>query len=529
MSTPTPPSEWSECVQSLYEPIRSLGKGGFGSVWLARPKDENSPYSFAAIKVVHSPNSARNLTKVELGYAKREIAVLLEVSHANIVQLHSIIVEGTNGSTVMDIRKDSLTPEGVRTPEFIFKTLQSLQLNTVQKCCVVLSYHPGPTVQQLLDHGGALGYPLAKEIAMQLLHAVGFLHSRAVIHRDIKPDNLIISGAELNDSLCWSNSVDAEDAVRHNTWHLTLIDFGFARPLHPDDVHVDLGLLQLSNPLDSPSDIIHNKDLSLMSVDKPLDVNNTNHSHGSTSKDKQDARLERKESVSHHRVDDLSALGHRFFAAPEIFQTIHTFTQRLSTSGEKNLSKHSSNADGSSSGHHSIRRRSSLNSMMEFVSQVSLRRKKASKEHKLPLSEHVSMYGMVADAYSVGATLRYILTGCPPNVSTNQYIAQQTNPLNVLGQSMGSLFKHRSAKNTKKMDRIKGDNEEILSRKKQFRYQQDLPQEARNLILGLTHFDPQKRTSVRAALKNSWFGSEASTKENMEPVQFLNCVMEGHV
>jgi serine/threonine protein kinase len=42
---------------------------------------------------------------------------------------------------------------------------------------------------------GALVLPMAGHISRQLVSAVAYFHGRAVIHRDIKPDNMIVVGA----------------------------------------------------------------------------------------------------------------------------------------------------------------------------------------------------------------------------------------------------------------------------------------------------------------------------------------------
>ena len=44
----------------------------------------------------------------------------------------------------------------------------------------------------------------------------------------------------------------------------------------------------------------------------------------------------------------------------------------------------------------------------------------------------VSNYGMIADAFSVGATIRHMLTGVPPAVDVEEFIASKNHPLKKL-------------------------------------------------------------------------------------------------
>ncbi len=182
-STPSPPSSWSKDTQESYVPVRPLGVGGFGSVWLAKEKspssitlrtndshhgdsnhDDESQDSrgTVAIKVVGHPHNQKISSRLQIseeGYFQREVSVLQEISHPRIVKCFKVIKETD--------KKSSCAPY-----------------------CMVLEYCNGPTVEQLIKYGGALGIYMAQEVTSQLIDAISFLHGRAVIHRDIKPDNI---------------------------------------------------------------------------------------------------------------------------------------------------------------------------------------------------------------------------------------------------------------------------------------------------------------------------------------------------
>ena len=184
MSAKEIPKAWPSEAREFFTPVRALGTGGFGVVWLATRKQHNeadpststavnssstdsSPVDeYVAIKLVGHPscNPINDFTKMsESGYFQRECEVLAEISHHRIVKL---------------IRKIEQTEEERKqTPE-------------ASPYCMVLQYCRGPTVEQMLNHGGALGIHLAREVAAQLIDAISFLHGRGVIHRDIKPDNI---------------------------------------------------------------------------------------------------------------------------------------------------------------------------------------------------------------------------------------------------------------------------------------------------------------------------------------------------
>jgi serine/threonine protein kinase len=170
-----------------------IGTGGFGSVWMAKRRDSNATITngnfdtHVAIKVVGNDT-----------YAQREVEILHALSskqHPNIVRF-----------------------------------LQDFSGDEGQDHFIVLSLARGPKLQYILNKEGALGLKIAQCISKQLISAVSFLHGHAVIHRDISPGNLIVSGGMLQDDMWWSDEFDSDGKLLALTrkCKITLIDFGFA-------------------------------------------------------------------------------------------------------------------------------------------------------------------------------------------------------------------------------------------------------------------------------------------------------------
>ncbi len=58
---------------------------------------------------------------------------------------------------------------------------------------LVMEFVEGYTLDQLIQTRGALPYDKAIEITRQVLEALSFMHSKGVIHRDLKPGNIMIT------------------------------------------------------------------------------------------------------------------------------------------------------------------------------------------------------------------------------------------------------------------------------------------------------------------------------------------------
>lgn len=452
------PSPWPAAALKAYEPIRPLGKGGFGSVYLAKSKrgvtegePKTSVDTTVALKLVGRGASA-STTRSEAGYARREVQILSELKHPHIIR-------------IVDVFYDDETKNGDDSSDPVPR-------------CIALSLARGPTLELMLKKGGALGLPMAREIAIQLVDTVAFLHSSAVIHRDIKPDNIIISGAKPTSDECYSDGLDGEQAVKEKRYNITLIDFGFARALKPSEVSTDLGLCKVVQnvapdlPLENESG--DNKPLNpavLALLEAPIDDGSQ---HGKETKRGRTSALDR--SMSRQIVRDLSALGQRSYAAPEITRGVRKFT----------------NNRGHNSGRQSSRRET---------------------DSDRPLAECVSDYGMVADAFSLGATCRYMLTGVPPHIAVDEFISVQKTPIAKMSKLVSKALKQLTGKET--------------GREKRYRSAEELPPEAGQLIHSLTHWDPAMRTTVRGAKLFPWLRSRDGNEDDLSnrPVQFLKCAL----
>lgn len=432
MTNQAPPSQWPPEVVAKYDTVRSLGKGGFASVVLAQRKDD--PNSLAAIKVVGS--SPDKFSKQEYGYAHREIDILKELSHPNIMRV-----------------LDYWEPQG---------KVSSLVV-------MALTYSQGPTLDQLLKYGGAVGMTFGRVVMAQLVDALAYCHSRAVIHRDVKPDNVIVTGANPSQQDLWVDSVGGSNEKSPEEWkelcqkwHVTLIDFGFARALSPEDIEMEKVAAKKASNDTNPSQSVHS-------------VGSSRRSRRSLDK-----------SISHALTRQMSALGNRLYAAPEIVQGVHS---RHSLVGN---SQHNATTS-------------------RHMEQVDITK---------TISQHVANYGMLVDAFSLGNTLQYMMTGVPPNQNVNQTVANHRSPVAALFRW---ISQHACAKS----------NNDPAKRDYQYRSWSDLPKEAMRLIRALNHPSVTQRISVRATRRYPLIESvldDTATQEQEEAahhrVHFLDCALK---
>uniref|UniRef100_A0A093V9M5 Serine/threonine-protein kinase RAD53 n=1 Tax=Talaromyces marneffei PM1 TaxID=1077442 RepID=A0A093V9M5_TALMA len=61
---------------------------------------------------------------------------------------------------------------------------------------IIMEYIAGGELSAYLASNGKIAEDMVKSIARQLLHALQYLHKRKITHRDIKPDNILISSVD---------------------------------------------------------------------------------------------------------------------------------------------------------------------------------------------------------------------------------------------------------------------------------------------------------------------------------------------
>ena len=107
-------------------------------------------------------------------------------------------------------------------------------------------YVQGDTLGELLE-GGFLSVAEAKQISRQLCQALWVLHSMGVVHRDVKPDNVIIRGKEavlidFDASRVYKNEIQEDTQILGTTGFAAPEQYGLSQSDGRTDIYA-LGVL----------------------------------------------------------------------------------------------------------------------------------------------------------------------------------------------------------------------------------------------------------------------------------------------
>ncbi|GIX97984.1 cyclin-dependent kinase 2 [Caerostris darwini] len=147
-----------------FEKIEKVGEGTYGVVYKAEDKNNKK---LVALKKIRLKSETEGVPSTAL----REISLLKELEHPNIVRLQDVVYND----------------------EKLYLVFEYLDLDLKKQ------------LDQLPNNG--LSLRVAKSYLYQLLSGLAYLHSRKILHRDLKPQNLLVD----------------------NEGNIKLADFGLAR------------------------------------------------------------------------------------------------------------------------------------------------------------------------------------------------------------------------------------------------------------------------------------------------------------
>ncbi len=149
--------------------VRRLGSGGFGRVWLAHDARLGHP---VALKAAHAPDHE---TEERI---RREARALAAVRHPHCVRIHDLLPAASDPG-----------------------------LSELEGMVIVMEYVEGSSLGDLVRARGTVDDIVAARVWASLAGALDAAHTQGVMHRDVKPGNVVVD----------------QGGIAH------LIDFGIAR------------------------------------------------------------------------------------------------------------------------------------------------------------------------------------------------------------------------------------------------------------------------------------------------------------
>ncbi|KAF6029677.1 trc [Bugula neritina] len=137
-----------------FDPLKVIGRGAFGEVRLVQKKDTGHIY---AMKILHKMDM---LEKDQLGHVRAERDILVEADHQWVVKMYYSFQDTTNLYLIME-------------------------------------YLSGGDMMTLLIKKDTLSEDVTQFYIAESICAIDYIHRLGFIHRDIKPDNLLLDSKTL--------------------------------------------------------------------------------------------------------------------------------------------------------------------------------------------------------------------------------------------------------------------------------------------------------------------------------------------
>jgi hypothetical protein len=141
----------SRVIGGRYECVELIGRGGMGEVWRAR--DTLLQRDVAVKRLVYGEGAGDDVT---IGRSMREARLAARLNHPNAVAIYDVVVD------------DGLP-------------------------CLVMELVTGKSLKEVIAERGRLDPIAAARIGRQVSAALGVAHRAGIIHRDVKPANVLIA------------------------------------------------------------------------------------------------------------------------------------------------------------------------------------------------------------------------------------------------------------------------------------------------------------------------------------------------
>lgn len=225
-----------------YELLEKIGEGGMGIVYKAKCSLLNR---FVAVKILKSELST---SKDFIDRFMREANSIAKLSHPNIVSIHDVCIENNINFIVME-------------------------------------YIDGKTLKEIIIENKQLNPSMTLDICLQIAKALEFAHKNNVIHRDIKPDNILIAKdnivkltdfgiAKVADSLTITNSGNIIGSVHyfspeqakgklvdHRTdiyaFGIVMYEMLTGQTPFKGDTPISIAIKHIQEPIRPPKELIH--------------------------------------------------------------------------------------------------------------------------------------------------------------------------------------------------------------------------------------------------------------------------------
>ncbi|MFD8472131.1 serine/threonine-protein kinase [Streptomyces globisporus] len=140
-------------IDGRYELLERIGSGGMGEVWKAHDRRLNR---YVAVKGLLDRNAMTPGTQATaMQRARREAEAIAKIEHQNVVTVHD-------------------------------------QVETDHQVWIVMKLLEARSLADLLSRDGVLAVPRAATIGLQVLQGLRAVHAASVVHRDVKPGNVLV-------------------------------------------------------------------------------------------------------------------------------------------------------------------------------------------------------------------------------------------------------------------------------------------------------------------------------------------------